>query len=70
MLLISVILTNFAYYSLKMFAVILEKNPNFNYTEFGTIKNAAGSNNFVLSTTQQHGIVKLRFHLKGANLTT
>lgn len=24
-------------------------NPNFNYTEFGTIKNAAGSNNFVLS---------------------
>ncbi len=27
-------------------------NPNFNYTEFGTIKNAAGSNNFVLSTKQ------------------
>lgn len=25
-------------------------NPNFNYTEFGTIRNAAGSNNFVLST--------------------
>lgn len=24
-------------------------NPNFNYTEFDTIKNAAGSNNFVLS---------------------
>jgi len=24
-------------------------NPNFNYTDFGTIKNAAGSNNFVLS---------------------
>jgi hypothetical protein len=24
-------------------------NPNFNYTEFGTIKNVAGSNNFVLS---------------------
>ena len=24
-------------------------NPSFNYTEFGTIKNAAGSNNFVLS---------------------
>ncbi len=24
-------------------------NTNFNYTEFGTIKNAAGSNNFVLS---------------------
>ena len=23
-------------------------NPNFNDTEFGTIKNAAGSNNFVL----------------------
>ena len=27
-------------------------NANFNYTEFGTIKNAAGSNNFVLSTKQ------------------
>ena len=27
-------------------------NPNFNYTEFGTIKNAAGSNNFVLSLEQ------------------
>ena len=27
-------------------------NPNFNYTEFGTIKNEAGSNNFVLSTKQ------------------
>ena len=27
-------------------------NENFNYTEFGTIKNAAGSNNFVLSTKQ------------------
>lgn len=25
-------------------------NPGFNYTEFGTIRNAAGSNNFVLST--------------------
>lgn len=24
-------------------------NPDFNYTEFGTIKNASGSNNFVLS---------------------
>lgn len=24
-------------------------NPNFNYTDFGAIKNAAGSNNFVLS---------------------
>ena len=24
-------------------------NPNFNYTEFGTIRNMAGSNNFVLS---------------------
>lgn len=24
-------------------------NPDFNYTEFGTIKNSAGSNNFVLS---------------------
>jgi hypothetical protein len=27
-------------------------NPNFNYTDFGTIKNAAGSNNFVLSVKQ------------------
>ena len=27
-------------------------NPDFNYTEFGTIKNSAGSNNFVLSTKQ------------------
>ena len=27
-------------------------NPNFNYTEFGIIKNAAGSNNFVLSVKQ------------------
>lgn len=27
-------------------------NPDFNYTEFGTIKNAAGSNNFVLSVKQ------------------
>ncbi len=27
-------------------------NPHFNYTEFGIIKNAAGSNNFVLSVKQ------------------
>ena len=27
-------------------------NPLFNYTEFGTIKNSAGSNNFVLSVKQ------------------
>ena len=27
-------------------------NPHFNYTEFGTIKNSAGSNNFVLSAKQ------------------
>jgi hypothetical protein len=27
-------------------------NPGFNYTEFGTIKNASGSNNFVLSVKQ------------------
>ncbi len=27
-------------------------NSDFNYTEFGTIKNAAGSNNFVLSVKQ------------------
>ena len=29
-------------------------NPDFNYTEFGTIRNAAGSNNFVLSV--KHGL--------------
>ena len=27
-------------------------NPYFNYTEFGTIKNSSGSNNFVLSVKQ------------------
>lgn len=27
-------------------------NPSFNYTEFSTIKNAAGTNSFVLSTNQ------------------
>jgi hypothetical protein len=27
-------------------------NPDFNYTEFGTIRNQAGSNNFVLSVKQ------------------
>jgi len=27
-------------------------NPDFNYTEFGTIKNSAGSNNFVPSVKQ------------------
>ncbi len=27
-------------------------NPDFNYTEFGTIKNEAGSNNFVLSNLE------------------
>jgi len=27
-------------------------NPNFNYTEFGIIRNLAGSNSFVLSTKQ------------------
>jgi hypothetical protein len=27
-------------------------NPDFNYTEFGTIKNSAGGNNFVLSVKQ------------------
>ena len=27
-------------------------NPDFNYTEFGTIKNTSGSNNFVLSVKQ------------------
>jgi len=30
-------------------------NPGFNYTEFGTIKNAAGSNNFALSVKQWIG---------------
>ncbi|MDR2424055.1 MAG: KilA-N domain-containing protein, partial [Prevotellaceae bacterium] len=30
-------------------------NPDFNYTEFGTIKNSAGSNNFVLSVKQWIG---------------
>ena len=40
-------------------------NPNFNYTEFGTIRNMAGSNNFVLSVktwierTNAIGIVAL-----------
>jgi hypothetical protein len=29
-------------------------NPNFNYTEFGTIKNSAGSNNFVLSVSSRN----------------
>ena len=27
-------------------------NPDFNYTEFGTIKNMSGGNNFVLSVKQ------------------
>lgn len=30
-------------------------NPDFNYTEFGTIRNSAGSNNFVLSVKQWIG---------------
>jgi len=29
-------------------------NPNFNYTEFGTIRNEAGSNNFVLSVKNRN----------------
>jgi hypothetical protein len=29
-------------------------NPDFNYTEFGTIRNAAGSNNFVLSVKHEN----------------
>lgn len=33
-------------------------NPDFNYTEFGTIKNAAGSNNFVLSVKNWLGITE------------
>ena len=44
----------FRWLSLKSTIEYLEEwemlyNPNFNCTEFGTIKNAAGSNNFVLS---------------------
>ncbi|MEO8712165.1 MAG: KilA-N domain-containing protein [Parafilimonas sp.] len=35
-------------------------NPDFNYTEFGTIKNAAGSNNFVLSVKQWIGHTNAR----------
>ena len=38
-------------------------NPNFNCTEFGTIKNAAGSNNFVLSVKtwiEQTGAIGIR----------
>ena len=34
-------------------------NPNFNYTEFGTIRNMAGSNNFVLSVKQSERLHKL-----------
>ena len=29
-------------------------NPDFNYTEFGTIKNAVGRNNFVLSVKNRN----------------
>ncbi len=44
----------FRWLSLKSTIEYLEEwkmlyNPDFNYTEFGTIKNAAGCNNFVLS---------------------
>ena len=35
-------------------------NPNFNCTEFDTIRNAAGSNNFVLSV--EYGEHKCRTH--------
>lgn len=34
-------------------------NKDFNYTEFGTIKNAAGSNNFVFSAKQGKLVVKV-----------
>ncbi len=34
-------------------------NTDFNYTEFGTIKNSAGSNNFVLSVKQWIAATKL-----------
>ncbi len=43
-------------------------NPNFNYTEFGTIKNSSGSNNFVLSVKQwidlfvEYGKLECRFY--------
>jgi len=33
-------------------------NPSFNYTEFGIIKNSAGSNSFVLSVKQWIASVK------------
>ena len=35
-------------------------NPDFNCTEFGAIKNAAGSNNFVLSTKALKLLLRLR----------
>jgi hypothetical protein len=40
-------------------------NPNFNYTEFGTIRNEAGSNNFVLSV--KHWIEKTAAEWRKAN---
>ena len=36
-------------------------NPDFNCTEFGTIKNAAGSNNFVLSVKTWNGLMRKVF---------
>ena len=36
-------------------------NPDFNCTEFGTIKNAAGSNNFVLSVKLE--LSKINYHI-------
>ena len=48
-------------------------NPNFNCTEFGTIRNMAGSNNFVLSVktwiellgwTAKRGLSKTLNHLE------
>ena len=32
-------------------------NPNFNYTDFGTIRNNAGSNNFVLSVSVLYVVI-------------
>ena len=47
-------------------------NPTFNYTEFGTIKNTSGGNNFVLSTKnwiEQTGAIgiKAKAGYKNAN---
>ena len=43
-------------------------NPNFNYTEFGTIRNMAGSNNFVLSV--KHSVLENVENKKDTNQIT